>query len=51
MNYPPIAVLDEHPDWLDPLYMAFDERGVAYKKIDISTFSYNPKLKAITLTI
>ena len=45
MNYPPIAVLDEHPDWLDPLYMAFDERGVSYKKIDISTFSYDPQSK------
>ena len=45
MNYPPIGVLDEHPDWLDPLYAAFDEQGVAYKKIDISTFSYNPQSK------
>ena len=39
MNYPSTGVLDEHPDWLDPLYSAFEERGVAYEKIDISTFS------------
>ena len=45
MNNSPIGVLDEHPDWLDPLYSVFDERGVPYEKIDISTFSYNPKLK------
>ena len=45
MNNSPIGVLDEHPDWLDPLYSIFDERGVPYEKIDISTFSYNPKLK------
>ncbi len=45
MNNSPIGVLDEHPDWLDPLYSVFDERGVPYEKIDISTFSYNPQLK------
>ena len=45
MNKPPIGVLDEHPDWLDPLYSAFDERGVKYEKIDISTFSYDPHSK------
>ena len=45
MNDSPIGVLDEHPDWLDPLYSVFDERGVPYEKIDISTFSYNPQLK------
>jgi hypothetical protein len=45
MSIPPIGVLDEHPDWLDPLYAAFDKRGVAYEKIDISTFSYDPQSK------
>ncbi|MBC8256951.1 MAG: hypothetical protein H8E85_06535 [Candidatus Marinimicrobia bacterium] len=45
MNYPPIGVLDEHPDWLEPLYSAFDKREVSYKKIDISTFSYGPQSK------
>ena len=45
MNDSPIGVLDEHPDWLDPLYSVFDERGIPYKKIDISTFSYNPQKK------
>ncbi len=45
MHNSPIGVLDEHPDWLDPLYSVFDERGVPYEKIDISTFSYNPQLK------
>ena len=45
MNNSPIGVLDEHPDWLDPLYSVFDERGVPYEKIDISNFSYNPQLK------
>ncbi len=45
MSNPPIGVLDEHPDWLNPLYAAFDERGVQYEKIDISTFSYDPQIK------
>jgi biotin carboxylase len=45
MKNSPIVVLDEHPDWLDPLYTAFDERGIKYEKIDISTFSYDPQLK------
>ena len=39
---PPIAVLDEHPDWLTPLYEAFTERGIPFVKIDISESSYNP---------
>lgn len=39
----PIAVLDEHPDWLTPLYEAFEQRGVSYKKIDISQDSYDPE--------
>lgn len=44
-SLPPIGVLDEHPDWLSPLYEAFEQRGVAYKKIDISNYSYDPQNK------
>lgn len=40
---PPIGVLDEHPDWLNPLYEAFEQRGIPYKKIDISRDSYDPE--------
>ena len=43
MRKPPIALLDEHPNWLDPLYRAFKERGVAYQKIDINASSYDPQ--------
>jgi hypothetical protein len=43
MPRPPIAVLDEHPNWLDPLYTAFEARGVPYRKIDISASSYDPQ--------
>lgn len=39
----PIAVLDEHPDWLNPLYEEFKKRGIDYVKIDISSASYNPQ--------
>ena len=45
MNNHPIGVLDEHPDWLNPLYTVFDERGIPFKKININTFSYNPQSK------
>ena len=45
MNSPPIGVLDEHADWLNPLYSVFDERGIPFEKINISTFSYNPQSK------
>ena len=45
MNNQPIGVLDEHPNWLNPLYAIFDERGVPFKKININTFSYNPQSK------
>src|SRR5258706_1714409 len=38
-----IAVLDEHPDWLNPLYEEFKKRGVEYIKIDISKDSYDPQ--------
>jgi hypothetical protein len=43
MPRPPIAVLDEHPDWLEPLYTAFEARGTPYQKIDISASSYDPQ--------
>jgi hypothetical protein len=43
----PLAVLDEHPDWLNPLYAEFERRGVPYKKIDISATSYNPAKEEI----
>jgi hypothetical protein len=39
----PIAVLDEHPNWLNPLYDEFQKRGVDYVKIDISFASYDPE--------
>ena len=45
MNNSPIGVLDEHPDWLNPLYSVFDKREIPFQKIDISTFSYNPESK------
>ncbi len=43
MNTLPIGVLDEHPDWLDPLYSVFDTWCIPYEKIDISNFSYDPQ--------
>ena len=45
MNNQPIGVLNEHPDWLNPLYAVFNEREVPFKKININTFSYNPQSK------
>ena len=45
MNNPPIGILDEHADWLNPLYSIFDERGIPFEKINISTFAYNPQSK------
>lgn len=47
MRKPPIAVLDEHPSWLEPLYRAFEERGIPYQKIDISASSYDPQSKEV----
>lgn len=43
----PIAVLDEHPDWLNPLYDEFKKRGFDYVKIDISSAAYNPQVTNI----
>lgn len=47
MRKPPIAVLDEHPTWLEPLYRAFEERGILYQKIDISASSYDPQRRDV----
>src|SRR5260370_34205117 len=47
MRKPPIAVLDEHPTWLEPLYRAFEERGIPYQKIDISASSYDPQRRDV----
>lgn len=43
----PIAVLDEHPDWLNPLYEEFRKRNVEYIKIDISSAAYDPQSKDV----
>ena len=45
MSNQPIGVLDEHPNWLNPLYSVFDKRGIPFEKININTFSYNPQSK------
>jgi len=47
MLKPPIGVLDEHPDWLEPLYSTFKDRGVEFEKIDIKCHSYYPQNKDI----
>lgn len=42
MNKQPMIILDEHPNWLQPLYDEFTKRDIQYKKIDISSSAYNP---------
>lgn len=39
---PSLVVLDEHPDWLSPLYAEFEKRGIPYEKLDISADAYIP---------
>jgi hypothetical protein len=38
----PLMVLDEHPDWLQPLYEEFDRQGIPFQKSNISSGSYDP---------
>ncbi len=38
----PLIVLDEHPDWLNPLYAEFRNQGIPFQKVDISSAAYNP---------
>lgn len=42
MKNTPLAVLDEHPDWLNPLYEEFKKRSVPFEKYDIGSAYYNP---------
>lgn len=44
---PSLVVLDEHPDWLSPLYAEFDRRGLPYEKLDISADAYIPDSKNV----
>src|SRR5260370_26203409 len=37
----PIAIYYEHPDWFRPLFQQFDERGVAWLKIDARHHNYD----------
>lgn len=39
----PLAVLDEHPDWLSPLYDVFKKRNIPFVKIDLSSAFYYPE--------
>lgn len=43
----PLVVLDEHPDWLNPLYEEFTRQGIEYKKINISEAAYNPQTEEV----
>ncbi|HEX7042447.1 MAG TPA: hypothetical protein VF189_04310 [Patescibacteria group bacterium] len=45
MKQKPIIILDEHPNWLEPLYSALTQRGVVYRKIDISSAIFDPSQK------
>lgn len=44
----PIIVLDEHPDWLNPLYEEFRKRNVPYQKVDINSAFYDAQESAIS---
>jgi hypothetical protein len=44
---PSLVVLDEHPDWLSPLYAEFERRGIPYEKRDISADAYIADAKGV----
>ena len=37
-----MVVLFEHPEWQKPLFAALEERGVAYRKLDLKTAAFDP---------
>lgn len=36
-----IGIVFEHPSWLEPLFSALTERQILYRKINLSSFSYD----------
>lgn len=47
MKKQPMIILDEHPDWLTPLYEDLRQKGIAFEKMDISSASYNPDSRSV----
>jgi glutathione synthase/RimK-type ligase-like ATP-grasp enzyme len=39
---PQLAVLYEHPKWVEPLFAALDKRGVRYQPIQLGNHSFDP---------
>jgi hypothetical protein len=33
MPYKPIGILNEHPEWFNPLFSKLDRRGIPYEKL------------------
>lgn len=42
MATPDIAVVYEHPTWFEPLFAAFDRRGLSYEAIQVGDHGFDP---------
>jgi hypothetical protein len=47
----PIAVFHEHPQWFAPLFAELDRRGLAYRRLDAASHSFDPAERSVPYSL
>jgi hypothetical protein len=50
-SYQPIAVFHEHPHWFAPLFAELDRRGLAYRRLDAASHSFDPAERSVPYSL
>ena len=49
--FQPIAVFHEHPHWFAPLFAELDRRGLAYRRLDAASHSFDPAERSVPYSL
>src|SRR5687767_14702745 len=47
----PIAVFHEHPHWFAPLFAELDRRGIAYRRVNAASHSFDPAERSVPYSL
>ena len=50
-SHQPIAVFHEHPHWFAPLFAELDRRGLAYRRLDAASHSFDPAERSVPYSL
>ena len=45
MTNKPIAILYEHPDWVQPLFVELERRDISFVKLNVRDHSFDPAVQ------